>query len=52
MELRGSARVAHCQYPEDSVFRIGLSFADMQRRQIECPEEGEAGRSFGAGAGA
>jgi hypothetical protein len=50
MELRGSARVAHCQYPEDSVFRIGLSFADMQRRQIECPEEGDPGRSFGAGA--
>ncbi len=50
MELQGSARVAHCQYPEDSVFRIGLSFADMRRQQIECPEEGETGRSFAAGA--
>jgi hypothetical protein len=50
MELRGGARVAHCQYPEDSVFRIGLSFADMQRRQIECPEEGATGQSFAAGA--
>jgi hypothetical protein len=42
LELHGSARVAHCQYPEDSVFRIGLSFADMQRRAIDCPEENGA----------
>jgi hypothetical protein len=50
MELRGGARVAHCQYPEDSVFRIGLSFAEMQRRRIECPEEGATGQSLAAGA--
>jgi hypothetical protein len=50
MELQGSARVAHCQYPEDSVFRIGLSFAEMRRREVECPEETDPGRSFVAGA--
>ena len=50
MELQGSARVAHCQYPEDSVFRIGLSFADMRRRAVECPEETDPGRSLAAGA--
>lgn len=50
MELSGSARVAHCQYPEDSVFRIGLSFADMRRNEIECPEEADSGKSFAAGA--
>lgn len=50
MELSGSARVAHCQYPEDSVFRIGLSFAEMRRKEVECPEETDPGRSFAAGA--
>jgi hypothetical protein len=50
MDLRGSARVAHCQYPEDSVFRIGLSFAGMQQQEVECPEESDPGRSFAAGA--
>jgi hypothetical protein len=50
MELQGSARVAHCQYPEDSVFRIGLSFADMRHKKVECPEETDPGRSFAAGA--
>jgi hypothetical protein len=50
VELQGSARVAHCQYPEDSVFRIGLSFADMRRNEVECPEETDTGRSFSAGA--
>jgi hypothetical protein len=49
MELQGSARVAQCQYPEDSVFRIGLSFADMRRSEVECPEETDT-KSFSAGA--
>jgi hypothetical protein len=28
VDLHANARVAHCQYPENSVFRIGLEFQD------------------------
>ena len=40
VELRVGARVVHCCSHEDELYRVGLSFQDIQRWPLHCGHEG------------